>query len=65
MRSRTIDLDGPLHFADFGGNRPTMVLASRVAAVARRGIAVGRPVGMEVPAVPSDHFSPSAEKRGV
>jgi len=26
MRSRTIDLDGPLHFADFGGRGPTIVL---------------------------------------
>lgn len=26
MRSRTIDLDGPLHFADFGGSGPTIVL---------------------------------------
>src|SRR5436853_80543 len=26
MRSRTIDLDGPVHFADFGGRGPTMVL---------------------------------------
>src|SRR5712692_7938224 len=26
MRSRTVDLDGPLHFADFGGSGPTMVL---------------------------------------
>jgi|SRR5579862_621270 len=26
MRSRTIDLDGPVHFADFGGSGPTMVL---------------------------------------
>src|SRR6185369_15192698 len=26
MRSRTIDLDGPLHFADFGGSGPSMVL---------------------------------------
>src|SRR5882672_10845246 len=26
MRSRTIDLDGPVHFADFGGTGPTMVL---------------------------------------
>ena len=26
MRSRTIDLDGPVHFADFGGSGPTLVL---------------------------------------
>ena len=26
MRSRTIDLDGPVHFADFGGSGPPMVL---------------------------------------
>jgi len=26
MRSRTIDVDGPLHFADFGGSGPTIVL---------------------------------------
>jgi len=26
MRSRTVDLDGPVHFADFGGEGPTMVL---------------------------------------
>ena len=26
MRSRTIDLDGPVHFADFGGSGQTMVL---------------------------------------
>jgi len=26
MRSCTIDLDGPVHFADFGGTGPTMVL---------------------------------------
>src|SRR5436309_2865366 len=26
MRSRTIDLDGPVHYADFGGTGPTLVL---------------------------------------
>src|SRR5256886_9169928 len=26
MRSRTIDLDGPVHYADFGGAGPTLVL---------------------------------------
>jgi len=26
MESRTIDLDGPVHYADFGGTGPTMVL---------------------------------------
>lgn len=26
MRSQTIDLDGPLHFADFGGSGPTIVM---------------------------------------
>jgi pimeloyl-ACP methyl ester carboxylesterase len=26
MRSRTVDLHGPVHFADFGGEGPTMVL---------------------------------------
>ena len=26
MRSCTIDLDGPVHFADFGGTGPTLVL---------------------------------------
>src|SRR5207249_2847631 len=26
MRSRTIDLDGPIHYADFGGTGPTLVL---------------------------------------
>src|SRR6266704_1878725 len=26
MRSRTVDLGGPVHFADFGGAGPTMVL---------------------------------------
>src|SRR5438105_12468165 len=26
MRSRTVDLDGPVHFADFGGSGPTMIL---------------------------------------
>src|SRR5262245_16356527 len=26
MQSRSVDLDGPVHFADFGGSGPTMVL---------------------------------------
>ncbi|TMB23462.1 MAG: alpha/beta fold hydrolase [Deltaproteobacteria bacterium] len=26
MRSYTIDLDGPIHYADFGGTGPTLVL---------------------------------------
>src|SRR5207247_1908767 len=26
MRARTIDLDGPVHYADFGGTGPTLVL---------------------------------------
>src|SRR5437762_1985126 len=26
MRSRTVDLGGPVHLADFGGSGPTMVL---------------------------------------
>src|SRR3989449_5872817 len=26
MRSRTIDLDGPVHYADYGGTGPTLVL---------------------------------------
>src|SRR5205823_1968074 len=26
MRSRTLDVDGPIHLADFGGTGPTMVL---------------------------------------
>src|SRR6059058_6378058 len=35
MRSRTIDLDGPVHYADFGGTGPTRVLAVDLAGFGR------------------------------
>jgi pimeloyl-ACP methyl ester carboxylesterase len=41
MRSRTIDLDGPVHFADFGGSGPTMVLVHGLGGAHVNWIAVG------------------------
>src|SRR5438034_11314373 len=41
MRSRTIDLDGPVHYADFGGTGPTMVLVHGLGGSHANWLAVG------------------------
>ena len=41
MRSRTIELDGPLHFADFGGSGRTMVLVHGLGGSHANWMAVG------------------------
>ena len=41
MRSRTIDLDGPVHFADFGGSGPPMVLVHGLGGCHVNWMAVG------------------------
>jgi len=41
MRSRTVDLGGPVHFADFGGSGPTMVLVHGLGGSHLNWLAVG------------------------
>ena len=41
MRSRTVDLGGPVHFADFGGAGPTMVLVHGLGGSHLNWLAVG------------------------
>jgi pimeloyl-ACP methyl ester carboxylesterase len=41
MRSRTVDLDGPVHFADFGGTGPAMVLVHGLGGSHLNWMAVG------------------------
>jgi pimeloyl-ACP methyl ester carboxylesterase len=41
MQSRTIDLDGPLHYADFGGTGPTIVCVHGLGGSHANWIAVG------------------------
>src|SRR5437868_11009566 len=41
MRSRTLDVDGPIHLADFGGTGPTMVLVHGLGGSHANWLAVG------------------------
>src|SRR6266516_2243889 len=48
MRSRTIDLDGPVHYADFGGTGPTLVLVHGVGGSRANGMAVAPALARDV-----------------
>ena len=48
MRSRTIDLDGPVHYADFGGTGPTLVLVHGLGGSHVNWMAVGPALAHEI-----------------